>query len=326
MTKTIGILLLEFLLVFRFRGVRCFSAVPSDIVSTFSLRDDGGGTYSNCYEVKTPPLPAGADEDEVDLWYPTRRRSFLFGGGGGAEEGNSAENVPNDKACPQHVEEQPVTVRQTSFGCGKLGATVWPSSLALCLHLAAYPQRVRGRRVLELGAGCGLPSRLCVDVLGADAVLATDFWELNEQGVSEDDRKEPIPARLHGINLEYNVQGGGAQVQRVDWHDADTVADAKSFGADLIVGSDLVYYPSNVQPLIDTLQALMTEEGGASEALLIAPLPPQAERTALPDFRKQLPAKLDRHSVEMDEFVMQRREDGEEQRFLKIVIVPKGSS
>jgi predicted nicotinamide N-methyase len=38
---------------------------------------------------------------------------------------------------------------------------VWPSAKALCTYLAAHPALFRGKRVLELGAGLGLPSLLC---------------------------------------------------------------------------------------------------------------------------------------------------------------------
>eukprot|EP00566_Odontella_aurita_P017946 CAMPEP_0113547882 /NCGR_PEP_ID=MMETSP0015_2-20120614/12597_1 /TAXON_ID=2838 /ORGANISM="Odontella" /LENGTH=326 /DNA_ID=CAMNT_0000448475 /DNA_START=72 /DNA_END=1052 /DNA_ORIENTATION=+ /assembly_acc=CAM_ASM_000160 len=319
--------LAEVLLLLPLGSLGCFSAPPNpttagkpslpEIVNTFSLIDDSGGPFSRCYEVRPPPLPDGAEEDEVELWYPTRRRAFLFEGVEGAE------GIPsgNDGA-PLFRQTDPVTVRQTSFGCGKLGSSVWPSSVALCLHLAAHPEAVRGRRVLELGAGCGLPSLLCRDALGANAVLATDFWELDDR-VVDGGRKEPIPARLHGINLEHNVRGEGAQVQRVDWHDPVTVSGASSFGADLIIGSDLVYYPSNVQPLMDTLQALLEEGRGAPEAVLISPLPPEVERTSLPEFREKLPSTLAGHSVQMDEIVMHRAEDSENQRFLRIAIAAK---
>eukprot|EP00566_Odontella_aurita_P020933 CAMPEP_0113596846 /NCGR_PEP_ID=MMETSP0015_2-20120614/40606_1 /TAXON_ID=2838 /ORGANISM="Odontella" /LENGTH=356 /DNA_ID=CAMNT_0000504493 /DNA_START=49 /DNA_END=1119 /DNA_ORIENTATION=- /assembly_acc=CAM_ASM_000160 len=349
--------LAEVLLLLPLGSLGCFSAPPNpttagkpslpEIVNTFSLIDDSGGPFSRCYEVRPPPLPDGAEEDEVELWYPTRRRAFLFEGVEGAE------GIPsgNDGA-PLFRQTDPVTVRQTSFGCGKLGSSVWPSSVALCLHLAAHPEAVRGRRVLELGAGCGLPSLLCRDALGANAVLATDFWELDDRAVDggrkflcrdalganavlatdfwelddrvvDGGRKEPIPARLHGINLEHNVRGEGAQVQRVDWHDPVTVSGASSFGADLIIGSDLVYYPSNVQPLMDTLQALLEEGRGAPEAFLISPLPPEVERTSLPEFREKLPSTLAGHSVQMDEIVMHRAEDSENQRFLRIAIAAK---
>jgi hypothetical protein len=70
---------------------------------------------------------------------------------------------------------------------------------------------------------------------------------------------------------------------------------------DLIIVSDLVYYPADVKPLLRTLGILFgaaTEEGGIGggggdrwgETLLVSPLPPSAERESLGDFRERLAA------------------------------------
>ena len=46
--------------------------------------------------------------------------------------------------------------------------------LATYLLTAAGQEHIRGKRVLELGAGTGFLSILCVQYLGAEQVLATD--------------------------------------------------------------------------------------------------------------------------------------------------------
>lgn len=73
-----------------------------------------------------------------------------------------------------------------SGGCWA-GSVVWSASLVLCDVIAQAAAaddredssgrrvlpRIRGRRVLELGAGCGLPS-LTAYISGASAVLLTE--------------------------------------------------------------------------------------------------------------------------------------------------------
>ena len=49
---------------------------------------------------------------------------------------------------------------------------VWPAAKALCTWLAAAPHWFRGKRVVELGAGLGLPSLFCARE--ADSVWCTD--------------------------------------------------------------------------------------------------------------------------------------------------------
>ena len=56
----------------------------------------------------------------------------------------------------------------------RFAAKVWPAAELLSRHLRSHPQLVRGKAVLELGAGAALPS-LCAAQLGARSVLVTDF-------------------------------------------------------------------------------------------------------------------------------------------------------
>lgn len=104
-------------------------------------------------------------KDEVEEWYPTTRQYFQF-----------FNPHPDSNA----EDSSPVLpIRTTSFGCGKMGYQIWTSSIVLSLLLSSpcYRHKIQGRRVLELGAGCGLPSVVCRDVLGAASVVATDFWK-----------------------------------------------------------------------------------------------------------------------------------------------------
>ena len=50
---------------------------------------------------------------------------------------------------------------------------LWPSAIAMCTHLAKHPDLVRGKTVIEVGAGLGLVSILSV-LLGARQVIMLD--------------------------------------------------------------------------------------------------------------------------------------------------------
>lgn len=50
----------------------------------------------------------------------------------------------------------------------------WAGGLALAKHIAAHPETVRGRRVLDLGAGSGIVA-IAAAKAGATAVLAADI-------------------------------------------------------------------------------------------------------------------------------------------------------
>ena len=256
----------------------------------------------NCiHEIRPRPRDANEEEDDVELFYPVTRRAFMF------------DNVDDSQ------ETVIIDIRQTSFGCGKLGATIWPSSIALACLLATHEyakELVNRKRVIELGAGCGLPSAYLARNGQCARILATDYWE--EDQTSRNDSNRLIANKLFGSNLIYNVQQSkeltNASVERLDWHDEMNVMKiASNFSPDTIIGSDLVYYPIDIIPLLSTLEKLF-KAGRAQDALLISPLPPMSEREALPEFRQRLEdGELgDDFEVHMDELeLLGRKSDAD---------------
>eukprot|EP00397_Hematodinium_sp_SG-2012_P063400 GEMP01087488.1.p2 GENE.GEMP01087488.1~~GEMP01087488.1.p2 ORF type:complete len:105 (+),score=14.75 GEMP01087488.1:333-647(+) len=54
---------------------------------------------------------------------------------------------------------------------------IWPSAQLLAEWIIDHPEKVRGKRVVELGCGAGLPSMAAAKV-GAKEVIATDCCNL----------------------------------------------------------------------------------------------------------------------------------------------------
>jgi predicted nicotinamide N-methyase len=95
---------------------------------------------------------------------------------------------------------------------------------------------VTGRRVVELGAGLGLPS-LSAALCGAD-VLATDWAD---EAVS-----------LLRANAKRNSIRLG--VKRVRWDEPDALLRAAPW--DVVLGADLLYEQRNAKQLLDLLPRL----------------------------------------------------------------------
>jgi predicted nicotinamide N-methyase len=125
-------------------------------------------------------------------------------------------------------------------------AELWPAGIALA---EALPRALRGRRVLELGCGLGVPS-LVAAARGA-RVLATD-WSRDALDLLE------ANAARNGLRLE---------TARARWDEPDRFAGAW----DLVLAADVLYEHRNVEQLL----ALLPRLGG--EVLLAEPGRPPAQ-------------------------------------------------
>jgi predicted nicotinamide N-methyase len=127
-------------------------------------------------------------------------------------------------------------------------AELWPSGVALAEHVAV--RDLRGLRVVELGAGLGLPS-LAAALRGAD-VFATDWAEDAVALLAANAASNGIPQR--------------AEVVRWD--------EPERFGADwdLVLAADVLYEQRNADQLLELLPRL-----GGSEVLLAEPGRPFAK-------------------------------------------------
>jgi predicted nicotinamide N-methyase len=115
-------------------------------------------------------------------------------------------------------------------------AELWPSGIALAEVVAGL--ELRGRRVLELGAGLGIPS--LVAALGGADVLATDW---------ADDAVELLRA-----NAERN--GLRLRAERVRWDEPEPLLREAPW--DVVLGADLLYEARNAEQL----RALLPRLGG----------------------------------------------------------------
>lgn len=101
----------------------------------------------------------------------------------------------------------------------------WASGLALARWLAEHPERMRGQRVLDFGAGSGVAG-IAAAKAGAAEVVACD---LDPQALAACRAN----AALNGVELGYS---------------ADFFAEAERF--DLILAADVLYDRANL-PLLD---------------------------------------------------------------------------
>jgi predicted nicotinamide N-methyase len=129
-------------------------------------------------------------------------------------------------------------------------AELWPSGLALAERVATL--RLRGKRVLELGCGLGLPSLAAA--LGGAGVLATD-WAPDAVALLREN------AARNGIELG---------VESVAWDEPGPLLAGAPW--DLVLAADVLYERRNADRLLELLPLL------GPEVLLADPSRPHTAR------------------------------------------------
>jgi len=114
-------------------------------------------------------------------------------------------------------------------------AKIWPSSKAMTQFLAIEPQWVKGKKVLEVGAGVGLPSFAIAHL--AREVIVTDH------------AAEAVALINNNIT---HLCINNMKSMCLDWNDfPDTIS------ADTILLSDVNYAPGAFGPLLTLIEKLM---------------------------------------------------------------------
>ena len=179
---------------------------------------------------------------------------------------------PSDEAQLMHVHSyfpprplhatgvQPVLIREARNLLSKgnnVGLRTWEAALHLAWYLTTQqPDLVKGRNVLELGAGTGFLSLLCAGQLEASHVLATDgLGHVCETLQSNVD-----------LNMENNTLFGRKppEVRQLDWTDRPELeqlldeSKRNSMNYDLVIGADITYHPDILRPLAELLGIVST--------------------------------------------------------------------
>ncbi len=108
-------------------------------------------------------------------------------------------------------------------------AQVWPSAIALTEFLAENPTLVAGKKVIELGAGLGLPALFAART--ALSVFCTDYLAEPLAFVDASIEKDGLDNMKTGL---------------LDWHQQIPYAE-------IVLASDINYHPNSFESLLNCL-------------------------------------------------------------------------
>ena len=124
-------------------------------------------------------------------------------------------------------------------------AEIWPSGIALAGAIAADPNLVAGRPVLELGSGLGITAAVAL-AHGAD-LTATDY----------------APESLTLTRLTCRLHTGREPVtRRVNWRTPDAPL-SQDVGAPwpVVLAADVLYEQRDIAPLLDLFARIVAPDG-----------------------------------------------------------------
>ena len=141
-------------------------------------------------------------------------------------------------------------------GLDNTGAALWGASLILARWVLREEEILRGRCVVELGAGCGLPGITALRYSPAEKLYITDL-----ASKTFDNLKFNVERNLKEAQ-DRQQKPTTVQVLPLDWKDETTwPAAVKDGKAEVILGADLVYDPALVPPLVEVVTNLLAEGG-----------------------------------------------------------------
>ena len=167
-------------------------------------------------------------------------------------------------------------LRDASAVTGGLGWRVWRAALVLCDLLCETPALVAGKRVLEVGAGCGACGLLAAACGARDTVL-TDCFEglldalaenisLNAEPCDDESCWTPRVSAVGGgtltaRHLDWELDGEAAGSTSGDESASPRLAPDELF--DVVVGSDVMYEVAHARALPHVLKRHMAPGGFA---------------------------------------------------------------
>jgi protein N-lysine methyltransferase METTL21D len=142
----------------------------------------------------------------------------------------------------------PDTVRDSMVQTdGDTGRTVWDAAVVLSKYMEMNPDEIKGKRVLELGAGTGLAG-LAAAALGAHVDISDLDYCLPLIQKNIQHTKLTVKDALSNGN-------GIAKVRELDWTNAQFVQGKDTY--DIVLGADIVWLEHLVDPLVAVMEKLL---------------------------------------------------------------------
>lgn len=153
-------------------------------------------------------------------------------------------------------EQEVYALQAASTDYDLTGQVIWKAANILSRYMLENTALYENKRVLELGSGPGLCAFIAAHK--AEAVTLTDYkdcvMELIEKNISEcNPRKDKC--QMSSAKLDWEEAAG---MKDLDVKESKETKKFSEMKYNLVIGSDVVYWPQSIEPLVQVLTNLFS--------------------------------------------------------------------
>jgi hypothetical protein len=166
-------------------------------------------------------------------------------------DADTSEDDPEENL---HIDIFCSTAASTDFDL--TGQILWPVSVLLSHYLASKQGRaiLKGRNIVELGAGCGLAGLAAAPF--CDQVVITDGEEVIMDLLKKnEDYRENVTALPFTWGMRKDLN--------------DILATMENASVDVVVAADVVQWPTVIEPLLHSVKALLWNSRSDKPSLVL---------------------------------------------------------
>ena len=221
-------------------------------------KEDGNDTYDSLDD-ENPDCALvfqmfGTEENDADIY-----EDVLYEYSTDMHDCRNIHDITAEKEKEETVKttrRKTVMIRHHRAYPNSTGLAVWKGSEILARYVCDgknnnnWLGQIQTQKVLEIGAGAGLPGIVCHTVLHAAQVIVSDgdIAALNNLKYNVDSNRNQKTGRIECVQLIWGKQPATEFVQHYGQHD-------------LVFASDCVYMTPSLLPMWETIDTILTETG-----------------------------------------------------------------
>ena len=201
--------------------------------------------------------------------------------------GNKTKCICRIKDFVSCDEKLKLGVRELDFDTSGVGFRVWDAAVILTVWLYRHKELFAGKRVVEIGAGCGLAGMLTLEY--ADSVVLSDIedalldnlltsvvmnhgneviWEYFPSKLTIPEASVEATALLNPQVSAVCEDGAKVSICKLDYDKVIAVGNKLEYPFDFVCGSDLTYSPDLGETVAKVSHAILAPFG---EAVIVSP-------------------------------------------------------